>query len=87
MSLELSKLAKSMITSFIYSHDIVSTLSLGSVRDMQRAAAWLCVGSGEESCGNVLSKATRRKFGRQGEEEEAEVTEKWVSIFPVGHSY
>ncbi|CAE6380451.1 unnamed protein product [Rhizoctonia solani] len=81
MSLELSKLAKSMITSFIYSHDIVSTLSLGSVRDMQRAAAWLCVGSGEESCGNVLSKATRRKFGRQGEEEEAEVTEKWLLAF------
>ncbi|CAE6385087.1 unnamed protein product [Rhizoctonia solani] len=80
MSPQLSKLAKSMITSFIYSHDIVSTLSLGSVRDMQRAAAWLCVGSGEESCGNVLSKATRRKFGRQGEEE-AQVTEKWLLAF------
>ncbi|KAF8760049.1 Lipase (class 3) [Rhizoctonia solani] len=89
MSPELSKLAKSMVTSFVYSHDIVSTLSLGSVRDMQRAAAWLCVGSGDESCGSVLSKATRRKFGRQGEEEEAQATEKWANmnmadLFPPG---
>ncbi|CAE6474763.1 unnamed protein product [Rhizoctonia solani] len=81
MSPQLSKLAKSMVTSFIYSHDIVSTLSLGSVRDMQRAAAWLCVGSGEESCSSVLSKATRRRFGRQGEDEEAEVTAKWLLAF------
>ncbi|CAE6476932.1 unnamed protein product [Rhizoctonia solani] len=81
MSPQLSKLAKSMVTSFIYSHDIVSTLSLGSVRDMQRAAAWLCVGSGEESCSNVLSKATRHKFGRRGEEEEAKITEKWLLAF------
>lgn len=79
MSPQLSKLAKSMVTSFIYSHDIVSTLSLGSVRDMQRAAAWLCVGSGEESCSSILSKATRHRFGRQGEDEEAEATAKWVS--------
>ncbi|KAL5637227.1 hypothetical protein ACGC1H_001018 [Rhizoctonia solani] len=78
MSPQLSKLAKSMVTSFIYSHDIVSTLSLGSVRDMQRAAAWLCVGSGEESCSNMLSKATRHRFGRQGEDEEAEATAKWL---------
>ncbi|KEP49016.1 lipase [Rhizoctonia solani 123E] len=78
MSPQLSKLAKSMVTSFIYSHDIVSTLSLGSVRDMQRAAAWLCVGSGEESCSSILSKATRHKFGRQGEDEEAEATAKWL---------
>ncbi|KAJ1308309.1 hypothetical protein OPQ81_004021 [Rhizoctonia solani] len=81
MSPQLSKLAKSMVTSFIYSHDIVSTLSLGSVRDMQRAAAWLCVGSGEESCSSVLTKATRHKFGRQGEEEEAEATAKWLLAF------
>ncbi|CAE7139211.1 unnamed protein product [Rhizoctonia solani] len=81
MSPQLSKLAKSMVTSFIYSHDIVSTLSLGSVRDMQRAAAWLCVGSGEESCSSVLSKATRHRFGRQGEEEEAEATAKWLLAF------
>ncbi|KDN38893.1 hypothetical protein RSAG8_09174, partial [Rhizoctonia solani AG-8 WAC10335] len=81
MSAQLSKLAKSMVTSFIYSHDIVSTLSLGSVRDMQRAAAWLCVGSGEESCSSILSKATRHRFGRQGEDEEAGATTKWLLAF------
>ncbi|KAG8682595.1 hypothetical protein FRC08_014867 [Ceratobasidium sp. 394] len=81
MSPRLSKLAKSIVTSFVYSHDIVSTLSLGSVRDMQRAAAWLCFGSGDESCGNVLSKATRRRFGRGGEEEDAEATAQWLLSF------
>ncbi|KAG8790624.1 hypothetical protein FRC12_011438 [Ceratobasidium sp. 428] len=81
MSSHLSKLAKSIVTSFVYSHDIVSTLSLGSVRDMQRAAAWLCFGTEEESCGNVLSKATRRRFGRGGEEEDAEVTAQWLLSF------
>lgn len=48
---------------------------------MQRAAAWLCFGTGEESCGNVLSKATRRRFGRWGEDADAEATEKWVRYF------
>ncbi|CAE6535724.1 unnamed protein product [Rhizoctonia solani] len=81
MSPQLSKLAKSMVTSFIYSHDVVSTLSLGSVRDMQRAAAWLCVGSGEESCSSVLTKATRHKLGRQGEDEEGEAASKWLLAF------
>ncbi|QRV72315.1 Lipase (class 3) [Ceratobasidium sp. AG-Ba] len=81
MSAHLSKLAKSIVTSFVYSHDIVSTLSLGSVRDMQRAAAWLCAGTGEESVGNVLSKATRRRFGRGGEEEDAEATAQWLLSF------
>lgn len=38
----LSKLAENMTTSFVYSHDVVSRLSLGSIRDMNRAAAWLC---------------------------------------------
>lgn len=37
-----------LITSFVYSHDIVSRLSLGSVRDMKRAAMWLCVEQGKE---------------------------------------
>ena len=31
-----------LITSFAYSFDVVTRLSLGSVRDMVRAALWLC---------------------------------------------
>ncbi|KAI0699803.1 hypothetical protein BC835DRAFT_1405006 [Cytidiella melzeri] len=44
VSARLSRLAaeNNLITSFVYSHDIVSRLSLGSVRDMRRATAWLC---------------------------------------------
>jgi len=38
----LSSLSYELVTSFAYSHDIVSCLSLGSVRDMNRAALWLC---------------------------------------------
>ena len=75
-------MAKSIVTSFVYSHDIVSTLSLGSIRDMQRAAAWLCVGKGEESCGNVLNRATKRRFWKKVEEVDAEATAKWVSLYP-----
>ncbi|TFK64906.1 alpha/beta-hydrolase [Pluteus cervinus] len=38
----LSRLASNLITSFVYSHDIVSRLSLGSVKDLKNAAMWLC---------------------------------------------
>ena len=38
----MSRRSRRLITSFTYSHDIVSRLSLGSVRDMNRVAAWLC---------------------------------------------
>ncbi|KAG5639349.1 hypothetical protein H0H81_004070 [Sphagnurus paluster] len=38
----LSKLADRLIVSFVYSHDVVSRLSLGSVRDLKNAALWLC---------------------------------------------
>ena len=42
MSLNLSRLSRNLITSFTYSNDIVTRLSLGSVRDMNRSALWLC---------------------------------------------
>ncbi|KAH8080275.1 alpha/beta-hydrolase [Cristinia sonorae] len=40
----LSKLTaqSGLITSFVYSHDVVARLSLGSIRDLQRACTWLC---------------------------------------------
>ncbi|KAG1753287.1 hypothetical protein EDB19DRAFT_1978867 [Suillus lakei] len=38
----LSRLASKMVTSFVCSDDIVSRLSLGSVRDIRNAALWLC---------------------------------------------
>ncbi|KAJ7265924.1 hypothetical protein B0H12DRAFT_1100137 [Mycena haematopus] len=38
----LGKIAEHLITSFVYSHDVVSRLSLGAIRDLGAAAMWLC---------------------------------------------
>jgi hypothetical protein len=46
-----------LLTSFVYSHDIVSRLSLGSIRDMTRAAMWLCTGKGSESPMSITKRA------------------------------
>lgn len=39
---DLSRDASKLVVSFVYSHDVVSRLSLGSVRDLKNAASWLC---------------------------------------------
>ncbi|KAF7330871.1 Lipase class 3 [Mycena venus] len=41
----LGKIAENLITSFVYSHDVVSRLSLGAIRDLGAAAMWLCDGN------------------------------------------
>lgn len=46
-----------MITSFVYSHDVVSRLSLGAIRDLSRACWWLSDGKDEESCSNVIKRS------------------------------
>ena len=38
----LGKLGEDLITSFVYSHDIVSRLTIGTMQDLRRAALWLC---------------------------------------------
>ncbi|KAF8871434.1 hypothetical protein CPB85DRAFT_1445570 [Mucidula mucida] len=38
----LSKIAEDLIVSFVYSHDVVSRLSIGTVTDLRNAAMWLC---------------------------------------------
>jgi sn1-specific diacylglycerol lipase len=38
----LSKLANRLVVSFVYSHDVITRLSLGSVKDLRNAAMWLC---------------------------------------------
>lgn len=76
----LSVLSQDLITSFVYSLDVVSRLSLGSVRDMNRAAAWLCEanklstsGSGEEGYSAVTKRALKWRAG-YGDPEDPE----WV---------
>ncbi|KZT20637.1 alpha/beta-hydrolase [Neolentinus lepideus HHB14362 ss-1] len=70
----LSRLCSSLITSFVYSNDVVSRLSLGSVRDITRAAAWLCESnarSQDDGYASVTKRALKRKtgLGAEGEDE------------------
>jgi len=60
---DLSILCHRLITSFVYSHDVVSRLSLGSVRDMNSACRWLCEGKGDESVANITKAAMKWKAG------------------------
>lgn len=76
VSARLSRLAamNNLITSFVYSHDVVSRLSLGSIRDLRRAASWLCQAEKEkrgDGYGGVAGKALKAKtgFGKDGDEE------------------
>ncbi|KIM45786.1 hypothetical protein M413DRAFT_440826 [Hebeloma cylindrosporum] len=68
----LTRLTSHLIVSLVYSHDVVSRLSLGSVRDLRNAAMWLCEAessSGEgsgEGWSAVTSRARRWKDGTGG---------------------
>ncbi|KAI0301963.1 hypothetical protein B0F90DRAFT_1716647 [Multifurca ochricompacta] len=62
----LCELSKNLITSFVYSHDLVSRLSLGALRDMSRAAVWLCKAEAEgrpEGYNGITRRALRHKMG------------------------
>ncbi|KZP16210.1 hypothetical protein FIBSPDRAFT_749190 [Athelia psychrophila] len=62
----LDALASNMITSLVYSHDIVSRLSLGSIRDICDASMWLCAANSEEDVGgsaSITQKASEWKAG------------------------
>ncbi|KAI5119748.1 hypothetical protein M0805_004080 [Coniferiporia weirii] len=56
----LSTLSNKLITSFVYSHDIVSRLSLGSVRDMNRVASWLCEANNGQA-GKIAKKSGKQE--------------------------
>lgn len=63
----LSRLANRLVTSFVYSHDVVSRLCLGAVRDLRNAALWLCDaesnGKAGEGWTTVTSRARQWKAG------------------------
>ncbi|KAG7096493.1 hypothetical protein E1B28_003923 [Marasmius oreades] len=66
----LSKLANNLIVSFVYSHDVVSRLSLGAIQDLRNAAMWLCDANeegGDQEKGSgytaVTARARRWKAG------------------------
>jgi len=61
----LSRLTNKLIVSIVYSHDFVSRLSLGSIRDLKNAAMWLCeaneAGDGREGWSAIIAHAKRWK--------------------------
>jgi len=68
----LGRLAENMVTSFVYSHDVVARLSLGSIRDMNRAAAWLCKAQAErapEGYAGITKRALKYNAGFGGAED------------------
>lgn len=89
--------ASGLIISFVYGHDIVSRLSLGSVRDLTRGAVWLCAAENRDETrsdgyNNVTKKALKRKVGRQeeGDEEWVSSLERLASrryVLIVGHAF
>ncbi|KAF8629600.1 hypothetical protein AX15_003345 [Amanita polypyramis BW_CC] len=96
----LSKLANRLIVSFVYSHDVVARLSLGSVRDLRNAAVWLCeaetmnAGIQGEGWSTVTRRARAWKSGDSGQQEEMdwfiavrktlEANMQNVNMFPPG---
>ncbi|KZS94124.1 alpha/beta-hydrolase [Sistotremastrum niveocremeum HHB9708] len=73
-SLGLSTLCTSLITSLVYSHDVVSRLSLGSVRDLTRAAMWLCAGKNDETPLAISTRALKLNSRFRGNvDEESEI--------------
>jgi len=70
-----------MVTSIVYSYDFVSRLSLGSIRDLNKAAYWLCEGEGDASTVNILRWALQGKLGFGGIRPDTEDDKKWVSSF------
>ncbi|KIJ19785.1 hypothetical protein PAXINDRAFT_160496 [Paxillus involutus ATCC 200175] len=68
----LSNLALNLIVSFVHSDDIVSRLSLGSVRDIRNSALWLCDANdrgGGEGYSVVTQKTRQWKSGNGSPED------------------
>ncbi|KAG6864389.1 hypothetical protein C0991_009994, partial [Blastosporella zonata] len=93
----LSRLANRLIVSFVYSHDVVSRLSLGSIRDLRNAASWLCEAEKEhegEGWTAVTSRAERWQAGRGSPDDpqwfvavrkSLQANMQMSNMFPPGH--
>ena len=83
VSADLAKLSAPLITTLIYSHDFVSRLSLGSIRDLKRISDWLSFAmdtknSDGEKCKNIVTRALKYKAGMGGQSRADEKA--WVSL-------
>ncbi|GLB33303.1 putative lipase (class 3) [Lyophyllum shimeji] len=93
----LSRLANRLIVSFVYSHDVVSRLSLGSVRDLKNAASWLCEAETNhegEGWAGVTTRAKQWKAGAGSPDDPhwfiavrktLEANMQMANMFPPGH--
>ena len=79
----LSRLTNKLIVSIVYSHDVVSRLSLGSIRDLKNAAMWLCeaneAGDSRQGWSAIEAHAKRWK-----EESGSKDDMNWVRDFNLG---
>jgi len=74
----LSRLTSKLVVSLVYSHDIVSRLSLGSVRDLKNAAMWLCEAEAGNAVDGWSAVTTRAKRWKNGTGSKSDMD--WVSV-------
>lgn len=85
----LAQESASLITTFVYSFDLVSRLSLGAIQDIRNAAAWLCYSDSESAAAGetgptavrtttLISRAFEHQAGRfDSDPSFKEETEEW----------
>ncbi|KAG8851974.1 hypothetical protein FRB96_008989 [Tulasnella sp. 330] len=80
----LSRVCNPLITSFAYSTDLVTRLSKGSVRDLQRGVNWLCYEQkhnpdSKESCGSIIRRAfmLEKGYSFMGMNNDPEAEQAW----------
>ncbi|SCV70689.1 BQ2448_3451 [Microbotryum intermedium] len=92
----LSMRCRKLVHSFVYSFDVVPRFSLGHMRDIRSAVAWLCYANSdhpEESCDNILSRIVAYKRGKldddptRKKEEEDWVSTRRVETKPLTSSF
>ncbi len=80
---KLSFRCRKLIHSFVYSFDAVTRFSLGHIRDIRSATAWLCYNGGEspeESCNQILARIISFKRGNLDSDPIKKAEEQlWVS--------
>ena len=83
-SAPLAALSSRLITSLVYGHDIVATLSVTSVRDLRNVALWLCEAE-ERGEGDGYSSVISRVWGWKGNATEqkgrGEMDEDWAWVW------
>ncbi|RUP47707.1 hypothetical protein BC936DRAFT_145427 [Jimgerdemannia flammicorona] len=89
MSAALSRRSEGLVTSLVYADDVVTRLSIGSVRDLRNITAWLIEGDKDEPLyANIISKALNYQAGMyEGDSVQKRELENWfVSLRTTLHA-